>query len=273
MSSVHQITEADYWIDALDEATRIMAVAHRHPVDECLEPVVPIAAGAEAAGVRIVCLATPHPSGRARDHRVRRSVLRPLLKAAAEFADQGYMLVVEDALRTVDAQRETAASPVIVATLAGVLAQADPDATDEQLVARLAAIVAATPKTAGHVAGAAVDITVRDADGQALDRGGPYLDLSARMPMASPFLTEEQRDVRAFITGVMARSGLVAYPAEFWHYSRGDSLAAAALGTVEPAVYGPVRVAPDGQVTPVEDVDAPLNRPETLVTAIREALR
>jgi D-alanyl-D-alanine dipeptidase len=270
---VQQVAEAEYWIDALDGATRIMAAADRHPVDESLEPVVPIASGAQAAGVRIVCLATSHPSGRPRDHRVRSSVLAPLLGAAAEFADQRYTLVVEDALRTVDAQRQTAASPVIVATLAGVLAEADPDVTDEQLVGRLAAIVAATPKTAGHVAGAAVDITVRDPDGRALDRGGPYLNLSARMPMASPFVTEEQRDVRAFITGVMARGGLVAYPAEFWHYSLGDSLAAVVLGMPEPAVYGPVRVAPDGQVTPVENVHAPLNRPEALVAAIREALR
>lgn len=265
--------EAAYWIAALDDATRFMAAAGRHPVAESLEPVVPIVPRAAAAGVRLVCLDTPHPAGRARDHRLRVSNVEPLLAAAAAFADAGYTLVIEDALRSVDTQRATAASSAVIGALASVMADADPRASDERIVERLAAVVAATPKTAGHVAGAAVDVSVRDTQGRELDRGARYLDLSARMPMASPFVSEHQRAARALISEVMDRHGFAAYPAEFWHYSRGDALAAVALDSAEAAVFGPVHVADDGRVTAVQDVHAPLNEAARIVAAIRSSMR
>lgn len=265
--------EAAYWVRALDEAHAFMATTARHPISESLDPVVSIEAAAQAAGIPLVCLATPHPSGRPRDHRIRRANVEPLLAAAVAFADRGLTLVIEDGLRSVETQAETAASPFVIDTLAQMLAAADPTVDDERIIRRLGAMVAATPATAGHVAGAAVDVTVLDADGHELDRGGPYLDLSARMPMASPYITADQRAARALITDVMSAHGLVAYPHEFWHYSRGDTLAATALGDPAPAVFGPVRVAPDGRVTPIGDAHRAFNGPEVLTAAVRRAMQ
>jgi D-alanyl-D-alanine dipeptidase len=264
--------EATYWVRALDEAHAFMATTEQHPIADCLDPVVPIEPAARAAGVPLVCLTTPHPSGRPRDHRIRQANVEPLLAAAWAFADRGLTLVLEDSLRSPAAQAQTAASPAVVETLAAILSAADPQVTDEQIIHRLGAMVAATPATAGHVAGAAIDITVRDADGRELDRGAPYLDLSARMPMASPYLTPGHKANRALITDVMTTHGFVAYPYEFWHYSRGDGLAATAIADSRPAIFGPVHVARDGITTPLPTPHEPFNPPSLLIAAVRRAM-
>jgi hypothetical protein len=51
---------------------------------------------------------------------------------------------------------------------------------------------------------------------------------------------------------VTATHGFVAYPYEFWHYSRGDGLAATATADSRPAIFGTVHVARDGITTPLQ---------------------
>lgn len=262
-----------YWIESLNAGAQFMATASMHPLTECLEPLVSISDAAAEEDVPIVCLGTPHPAGdRIRDHRIRAGNVQPLLNVARALDAQGLTLVIEDALRTPQTQRASAGSGLALRAYGEMLAWVDPDASDKQIVERLAVICAATPITAGHIAGAAVDVSVRRADGSELDRGGPYLDLSQRMPMASPFIGAEQAAARALITDAMASQGFVAYPFEFWHYSRGDVLAAVASGSSEPAIYGPVHVAADGAVSPVENVQEPLANRIELVGAVRAAI-
>jgi D-alanyl-D-alanine dipeptidase len=262
-----------YWLATLAEGARFMAAASEHPLAECLEPLVSIEEAAARTGAPIVCLDSPHPVGRARDHRIRRGNLEPLLAVARSLHAQGFMLVVEDALRSPQTQRDAAASQLLARRVGEMLTWADPNAGDQEIVQHLGVICAATPITAGHVAGAAVDVSVRRADGSELDRGALYLDLSERMPMSSPFVDAEQARAREFVTAAMARHGFVAYPFEFWHYSRGDVLAAVASGSSDPAIYGPVHVGADGSVTPVEDLQAPLGEHTALVGAVRAAIR
>lgn len=261
-----------YWLESLTAGVRFMATADGHPLAECLESLVSIPAAAAAAGVPIDCLDSPHPVGRARDHRIRRANVEPLLAVAGDLHSQGLTLVIEDALRSSQTQRDAASSATVLRAYGEVLAWIDPQASDRQIIERLGVICAATPITAGHTAGAAVDVSVRRADGSDLDRGGVYLDFTERMPMASPFVDAEQAHVRELITAAMAKQGFVAFPFEFWHYSRGDVLAAVASGSSEPARFGPVDVAPDGSVSPVRDVHAPLGEPAAIVSAVRAAI-
>lgn len=262
-----------YWLARLADGARFMAAAGEHPVAECLEPLVSIEEAAARTGAPIVCLDSPHPVGRARDHRIRRGNLDPLLAVAHDLRAQGLTLVIEDALRSPETQRHAAASQLLARRVGQMLAWADPYAGDREIVERLGAICAATPITAGHVAGAAVDVSVRRVDGSELDRGAPYLDLSERMPMSSPFIDTQQAQARALVTAAMARQGFVAYPFEFWHYSRGDVLAALASGSSDSAIYGPVHAAADGSVAPVQEPQAPLGDPASLVAAVRAAIR
>src|SRR5690606_26323431 len=88
-----------------------------------------------------------------------------------------------------------------------------------------------------------------------MDRGGPYIEISERTPMASPFITPEQRENRDVIDAVMRRHGWMPYPYEFWHYSSGDSYAETVAGTLRPARYGAVRF--DGHaITPIPDAES-----------------
>lgn len=262
-----------YWLQSLAEGARFMARASEHPLAECFEPLVSIEQAARRTGTPIVCLDSQHPVGRARDHRIRRGNLEPLLAVARSLHAEGFTLVIEDALRSAQTQREAAASRLLACRVGEMLAQADPNAEDQEIVERLGVICAATPITAGHVAGAAVDLSVRRADGGELDRGAAYLDLSERMPMRSPFVGAEHARARELITAAMAAQGFIAYPYEFWHYSRGDVLAATARGSSDPAIYGPVDVAADGSVAPLEDLRVPLGEPAALVAAVRAAIR
>jgi hypothetical protein len=80
---------------------------------------------------------------------------------------------------------------------------------------------------------------IERSSGLELDRGGPYLDMSARTPMLSPFISASSAEAREQITAVMLKHGFVAYPFEFWHYSGGDVFAAC-IDPDQAAVYGPV---------------------------------
>jgi hypothetical protein len=120
----------------------------------------------------------------------------------------------------------------------------------------------------------AIDVSVIDRKtGTELARGGPYLEMSERTPMQSPFVSAEAARNRAAITAVMARHGFVAYPYEFWHYNQGDAYDEALAGSGRPARYGAVHVdLATGRVTPVPDPCASLHAPEDFRRAMQAAL-
>ena len=90
---------------------------------------------------------------------------------------------------------------------------------------RCSALVASVPKFGTHMSGSAIDISVMHLDdpSREVDRGAPYLEMSALTPMGSPFVSDAARRNRREITALMRRHGFVDYPWEFWHYSSGDA--------------------------------------------------
>ena len=120
----------------------------------------------------------------------------------------------------------------------------------------------------------ALDISVlRRDDGRELDRGGPYVELSEKTPMASPFISPEARKNREAITALMRCHGFAAYPYEFWHYSKGDAYERFHTGADDPACYGPVDVDLDtGRTTPMPSPDEPLHTLDKIRRRVEEAL-
>ena len=99
------------------------------------------------------------------------------------------------------------------------------------------------------------------ASGREIERGAPYLELSERTPMDSPFVSPAAQTNRAAITALMARHGFVTYPWEFWHYNSGDAYESLLRSTDTPARYGPVDLElSTGQVqpmmSPLEDLNS-----------------
>ncbi|MET9507763.1 M15 family metallopeptidase [Streptomyces flavidovirens] len=99
------------------------------------------------------------------------------------------------------------------------------------------------PEIAPHSAGAAVDVTLVDADGFELDMGtrvnaspeesagGCYTDADS--------ISRQARTNRSMLSAALSAAGLINYSTEWWHWSHGDRYWA--LMTNQPAaLYGPI---------------------------------
>lgn len=257
--------EADrYWAEQMDAGHAFVERVLTHPVEDDGEPLVDVEQAARRAGVELICSREPHAAGRPRLFLLRAGVVEPLLAVAAELRERDHTLVVEDAFRTLEMQRDLALGDELLERLTTTLLRAEPGLDAATMIRRLAVVVAARPKGAGHMAGAAVDVTVLGPDGEALDRGGPYLTVSEAMPMGSPFVSAEAARNRRLVSDAMRRHGFAAYPFEFWHYSRDDAFARVAADDPRPARYGPVEPLADGRVRPIADQLAPLHDQEAL---------
>ncbi len=91
-----------------------------------------------------------------------------------------------------------------------------------------------------HSTGAAVDLTLRDAEGAALDMGSPIDELSERsFPdhfAADPGPFHQHRQ---WLRRAMETAGFQQHPHEWWHFSYGDQLWAWRSG-IATACYGRV---------------------------------
>ena len=190
---------------------------------------------------------------------------------------RGWALKVEDAYRTREMQKHLALRPeVFPAVLARTrweLGGAMPGV--ELFRRRLAAMIAMSPKVGTHCSGSAIDISVVSLEeGTEIDRGAPYLEISEKTPMGSPFVSAEARRNREEITAIMARHGFRTYSFEFWHYNRGDAYDEHLSGSGAPARYGPVDLDPGtGAVTAIPDPAQPLNSEQEIRARIAEVLQ
>lgn len=242
---------ARYWVTQMEQGLAFLQRILAQPIEESGEPLVDIGEVAAERGVAVAFSDKPHAAGRPRLFLARPEVVDQILAVAAELQAADFTLVIEDAFRTAEMQRDLALSDAVIRTVASISLLADPDSTLEAMVERLSVVVQTRPKGAGHMAGAAVDVSVRSSGGEDLDRGGPYLTVSEVMPMDSPFVGPEAARNRRFITETMQRHGFEAYPFEFWHYSSDDIFARLIAADPAPARYGPVELGPGGAVTSI----------------------
>lgn len=253
-----------------------MQGAMQHPVQECLEPVARLDQAVTTAGVDIAFSARPHATGGPRLYLLRASIIDDLLRVGEELNRRGRRLVIEDCLRTPQMQRQLAQSPHVIERVADrtsweVGGGAPPL---ELFVRRLGVLVAPNAKVGTHMSASAVDVSVVDrGTGVELERGGRYLEISELTPMASPFASAVERSIRDEVTECMAAQGYVAYPFEFWHYSKGDVFERVCRNSPEPARYGAVEVDLETDtVTPLADPMAPLSASDDLHNLMETAL-
>jgi D-alanyl-D-alanine dipeptidase len=95
---------------------------------------------------------------------------------------------------------------------------------------------------APHVAGAAVDLTLVDLDGNGLDMG-TEIDATPEQSggacyFDSPLIDVVARRNRTVLAHALSGAGLVNYPTEWWHWSYGDRYWALMKG-YDAALYGP----------------------------------
>ena len=146
----------------------------------------------------------------------------------------------------------------------------------EFMFRRCSALVATVPKFGTHMSGSAIDVSVllRATPATEVDRGAPYIDMSQRTPMDSPYVSATARDNRRQISAVKQRHGFVAYPWEFWHYSSGDAYDQYLRHTGQPAIYGAVDWdAVAGTLAPIANATEPLNSVQEIRDEIAAALK
>jgi D-alanyl-D-alanine dipeptidase len=102
----------------------------------------------------------------------------------------------------------------------------------------------APPDFAPHLTGAAVDLTVCDAEGSELPMGteinaGP--EESDKACYTASNISAPHRANRELLARALTSVGLVNYPAEWWHWSYGDRYWAYVTGRTH-ARYGPVEL-------------------------------
>ena len=261
-----------YWTGQMEVAHAFMQAVMRIPVVECGEPAVPLEPAMHDAGVRMDFSRSRLADRFDRIFRMREGLVPLLVHVGRAFNNRGWALRIEDGFRSRAMQQALSMRSAVFETIIRkVLWETDghwPD--DAFLFRRMSVLVATAPKIGTHMSASAVDVSVvRLDDGGEVDRGGPYLEISERTPMASPFVTETAQANRKAITALFHEHGFVEYPYEFWHYNAGDAYEMLIRKTGHPARYGAVDLDPaTGQVTPIEDPTRPLNDP----AALREAL-
>jgi D-alanyl-D-alanine dipeptidase len=102
---------------------------------------------------------------------------------------------------------------------------------------------APSPGLAGHMAGAAIDVRLRDmSDNRLLDLGNDYAEGGAGSSLRFPYLTSQQWRTRVLLAEAMRMAGFKLLDTEDWHGSLGDrGLSHDGSLKMETAMYGPVK--------------------------------
>jgi D-alanyl-D-alanine dipeptidase len=168
-------------------------------------------------------------------HALVRQDLARRLQAAAELLTDGLRLHVVEGYRPPELQRAW------FETYRGELVAREPGLAADR-AHELASRFIAPPEVAAHPSGAAVDVTLLDAAGRALDMGTAIDAIPDESDGATAFdapnLSPSVRENRARLAACLGAVGLVNYPTEWWHWSYGDRYWA--FVTERPtACYGP----------------------------------
>jgi len=269
-----------YWCRQMDEAYEFMQAVCDDPVEECGEDFADLRLAASEAGVVICFSDTKVVDDFNRIFWLRKSIVEDLVGVAGAMNERGWVLKVEDGYRSVEIQRRLGLTHrTFDVVLQRVTWECRGEIPPPELMwRRMSALIATNAKVGTHVSGTAVDVSVQVLEGgvagSELDRGGPYLELSERTPMSSPFVSEEAGRNRTAITACLEAHGFVAYPYEFWHYSKGDAYDVRLHGRGGPARYGPVHFDPTvGRMQSVDRPATPLHSMEAIQEGIDRALR
>ncbi|NEA66359.1 M15 family metallopeptidase [Streptomyces sp. SID12488] len=165
--------------------------------------------------------------------RLRQSVLDRLLDAQKLLPDGVRLLFVEG-------YRPPALQRHYFEGYSAELRAQHPDWPDDRLRAAASRYVS-PPEIAPHSAGAAVDLTLADADGNELDLGTAMNanpeDSAGACYTHADNIGVEARAHREFLGKALSEAGLVNYPTEWWHWSYGDPYWALTTGAPA-ALYG-----------------------------------
>jgi D-alanyl-D-alanine dipeptidase len=252
-----------YWAEQMELGYAFVQQLLAFPVQECGEPFASLPNAAAAAGVEMLFSTSKIAGDLDRVFFMRESLAADVMAIGREMNERGWVLKIEDGFRSLEMQGQLVRKPALFdAILKKCIWENGGTIPPAEMVSRRAIVLIANiPKIGTHMSGSAIDISVFHRDGGAeVWRGGPYLEMSERTPMRSPFIEQQELENRLAITAVMESHGLMHFPFEFWHFNKGDAGGHLLTGQSAPARYGAVNWNREtNQVTPVPDPLTPLN--------------
>lgn len=196
------------------------------PVEECDEPLL---------DCRSVLRVDQRRSDTAGDWAQLRSGVLLRLIRAQELLPHGWRWLL------VEGYRSPALQESIFNGYAATLRRLHPEAPEADIHAAASRWVAPL-ETAGHVSGAAIDLTICTKDGSEIDMGSPEAATPEESDGAcytqAAGLPAQAQQNRVVMIEALTAVGMVNYPTEWWHWSYGDRYWALATGTPA-ARYGP----------------------------------
>jgi D-alanyl-D-alanine dipeptidase len=272
--------EADrraYWADQMEQGYAMVEQLIAFPVQECGEHFASLPETAAAAGVEMLFSTSKIAGELERVFYMRESLAREVVEIGRDMNARGWVLKIEDGFRTLEMQRQLVRKPsVFDNVLKKCLWELGGEIPSPEFVFRRAIVLTANmPKIGTHMSGSAIDISVfrRDGDRSEVWRGVPYLEMSERTPMRSPYITAEELENRLAITAMMEAQGFMHFPFEFWHFNKGDAGGHILTGNSEPCRYGPVNWDPvTNEVTAVAEPKTLLNPLDVIEREIAAAL-
>lgn len=213
---------------------------------ECGEPLVPVSS---VLSSEIQC--NPQYRIRGVPHSLdccycRQGVARKLAQMSDGLRGLNLTLIIWDAWRPVAVQK------TLYDAYKDRLRHEHPHASENELDARTRRFVAFPSRDPAqpspHLTGGALDVTLGDAQGDALPMGTGFDDFSDGAMTHYYKVLQEQRPLtepeleflrhRRLLVHLMAQAGFINYEQEWWHYDLGNRRWAAQ--TTLPAIYGPV---------------------------------
>lgn len=276
MSDFDDDARRAYWTEQIELGYGMVEELLAFPVNECGEGFASIPAAAEAAGVEMQFSESKIAGDLDRVFFIRESLVEDVVAIGQAMNERGWVLKVEDGYRSREMQRTLVRKPAVFdMVLETCIWENGGELPSVEFIFRRAIVMVANiPKIGTHMSGSAIDISVfHQSDGSEVWRGGPYLEVSEKTPMRTPFISEEELQNRLAITEMMESQGMMHFPYEFWHYNKGDAGDHILNQKPEPARFGPVDWNREtNEVCPMDNSLTPLNPLDQIEIEIAAAM-
>jgi zinc D-Ala-D-Ala dipeptidase len=169
---------------------------------------------------------------RSTDFRIRATIY-DMLKQARDALPDGFHLMVFETYRAFSKQEQ------LWKNTNKQMKERYPD-LDETALMQMCENFTACPYDgigSGHMAAAAIDLTLCDANGQEFYMGTDMHEKNEKTKTDVAGLTAEETRLRGILKAAMEDAGFINYPPEWWHYSYGDHQWAWLVGK-DTAIYG-----------------------------------
>lgn len=267
----------EYWAEQMEQGYALVEQLLAFPVEECGERFASLEEAAVSSGVEMLFSSSKIAGDLDRVFFMRESLVDDVMAIGRNMNVRGWVMKIEDGFRSLEMQGSLVRKPeVFDAILQKCIWEKGGEIPSVEFVFRRAIVMVANiPKIGTHMSGSAIDVSVFQQDsGEEVWRAGPYLEMSERTPMRSPFISEADLRNRLEITAMMESHGFMHFPFEFWHYNKGDAGGHILTGNPAPARFGPVNWNPQtNEVTPVDHPMDPLNPLSVIEEEIAAAMK